>query len=559
MRGEILAGSTSASGTRAAQVPAGAHAPVLQAARARRLALDGYRASVWAMTLALGAFLLVRLNAWPPHEDETLAFFVGRQPLGDLFNTVLGERGGAPLHFLLTHLVALVSPGLTGLRLISVFFAVASVPVIAELVERLTDRRTALVATLLVATSWVMLFHGVYGRMYSLFLFTSALSFLLVLRALAEGGWTKWALWGIVMLATLASMPYGAMVLAAQALYVLARRVRRRFSLRAPFLAFTTVTLLAVPLWRTYLVLASRFDVGVGGGPSKLHSPWDVLVYLRSVVGDFSAGWDGAFALFVTFAAVGLLALALSRPPAALLAGSVFAIPTLALLLARLGNAAVPETRHLIFALPFFGMLVATGLLRLSRALRRFAPTALALGLATLVSTQLAWGWQNTPALFAGEAPQRAAGRHAAAAWLAATSQPDDVLFGYNPLFLEAWEKGGRLGDIIVPRADPKLAVETLEQVGRPLGRGVWVFDATNSGVTRRYTIPEVAPLGDEFEAHAFGPFLVIRTTLPEATPGAFLRDSVKVEWLGKQLGIADADLNYPTVAHALNRVEGRE
>ena len=207
------------------------------------LALDPFLCGVALISAAVLGFLLAQLNAWPPHEDETLAFFVGRQPIGDLFGTVLGERGGAPLHFLLTHLVATVSPGLTGLRLISVFFAVASVPVIACLVARLTDRATALLATLLVGTSWTLLMHGIYGRMYSLFLFTSTLSFLALLRALSEGGWKRWLLWIVVMLATLASMPYGAMVLGVQAAYVIGRRLRRPFLLRPALLSFAAVTL----------------------------------------------------------------------------------------------------------------------------------------------------------------------------------------------------------------------------------------------------------------------------------------------------------------------------
>jgi hypothetical protein len=549
----MLAGSTGASGTRVEQVPAGAGAVVAAAAR---VATNAHWLAVAAISSAVALFLLLRLHAWPPHEDETLALFVGRQPLGDLFDTVLSERGGAPLHFLLTHLVALVSPGLTGLRLLSTFFAVTSIPIVAALTFRLTDRRTGVIATLIVAVSWATLFHGIYGRMYSLFLFTTALSFLLLLRALGHGGWKRWFAWSIVMLAALATMPYGAMVLATQAVYVLARRVRRPFSLRAPLLAFVAVTAIATPLWRTYLVLASRFEVGGSGRESNFDSPYEVLVYLRGVVGDFGAGWDAAFAPIVALALLGLIALVRSRPPAALLAASVFVVPTAALLLARLGGAAVPETRHLIFALPFFAMLLAAGLVRAVALTGRSSATVLALALATLVSVEIAWGWQTTPSLYAGEPYKRAEARHAAAAWLAATSRPTDVLFGYNPLFLEAREKGGDLGDIVVPRADVRLAVRTLEEAEKPLGRGVWVHDATNNGITRRYEIPELAPAGEEFEARAFGPFLVIRTTLPEETARAFLRDSLHVQQLGKNLGVSDADINYVTARDALRRIE---
>src|SRR3990172_3515554 len=147
---------------------------------------------VGVVAAGVTAFLLAQLHSWPPHEDETLALFIGQKPLGNLFDTVLGERGGAPLHFLLVHLVSAVSPTLTGLRLLSVVFAVASIPVVATLAARLADRRTGLVATVVLAASWVTLFHGIYGRMYSLFLFASALSFLALLRAVERNDGRSW-------------------------------------------------------------------------------------------------------------------------------------------------------------------------------------------------------------------------------------------------------------------------------------------------------------------------------------------------------------------------------
>src|SRR5215471_7138993 len=120
-----------------------------------------------ACALAVGSFLLVQLTAWPPHEDETLALFIGRKSIPGLLDTVLDQRGGAPLHFLLAWVVAHLGGGLVGLRLVSAIFATASVPVVAALGARLAGRPTALVATVLMSASWMLLFHGVYGRMYS--------------------------------------------------------------------------------------------------------------------------------------------------------------------------------------------------------------------------------------------------------------------------------------------------------------------------------------------------------------------------------------------------------
>jgi hypothetical protein len=509
--------------------------PVLEMLHARAYAL-----AVAAMTAGLGAFLLARIEEWPPHEDETLVLFVSRQPLADMFGTVISERGGAPLHFLLAHLVATLSSGLTGLRLISVVFAVASVPVVAALVAKLTDRRTALVATALVAASWMTIYHGLYGRMYGLFLFTSALSFLLLLHAL-DGRRRTWALWAVVSLAAIATQPYGALVVGVQAVYVALRWWRRRFDLRPGAVAFAAVALVALPLWLTYRVLASRFEVGIIGE------------------GDFTAGWNIVTALVAVGAAIGLVALVRAKPQAALLSVLVLVLPALALMAVRSGSSLGLESRHLIFVLPFFALLVAAGLVRITALAGRAAPVALALAVVALAAGEIAWGWHKTPALYAGENPLRTRAREAASAWLAVTSRSDDVLLGYEPLYLDAANRGARFGQVLVPRADPRLMLDTLEDAERPLGRGVWVFDATDEQdpAKRRYTIPARSP-GDGFEARAYGPFLVIRTTEPVGTPERFVRLTIDVERLGSQLRIGDAGLNLSTALEALRRLEAR-
>jgi hypothetical protein len=530
----------------------------VEAAISRR----AYQLGVAAATAGVAAFLLAQLHAWPPHEDETLALFIGSKPLPEMFDTVIGERGGAPLHFLLVHLVALVSPTLTALRLISVVFAVASIPVVAALLSRLGGRRAALIGTLIVAASWVMLFHGIYGRMYSLFLFTSALSFLALLRALDRRRPADWGLWGLAILATLASHQYGAFLLALQAIYAAIVWRRERFAPAAPLVALAAVVGLAAPIWRSNLVLASRFDVGIGQGGTQLGGPLPVLEYLRAALGDFVAGWLVLFALVCALAVLGLVALVRERPRSAVLTVLVFALPTVGLMLARAGgSASAPETRHLIFALPFFALLVATGVLRLADRAGARAPAALALSVTALASSQIAWGWHTTPTLYAGEPERRESARAAAAAWLAATGRPTDVLFGYDPLYLGAREDGAELGETIVPRADPKLALRTLLDAPKPLGRGVWVLDASDgsritNNYSRRLEIENLSP-GPQFETRTFGPFLIVRTREPTGTAAEFLRDTVRVQLLGYwYLGVPSSPVNYHTARVALESLE---
>ncbi len=550
----MLAGGTASSGTRAERAPPDSW-PVRALAWARA---DSYRLGVALITAALATFLLFRMTVWPPHEDETLVFFVAHQPFGDMVSSVFGERGGAPLHWLLAWLAVSISPNLTALRMISVIFAVASMPVIAALVARLTDKRTALLATALAAASWITIYHGIYARMYSLFLFLSALSFLTLLRALGRRDRGRWAAWIAATVLMIATQPYGTFVLAAQAVYVLARRWRRELSLRPAAISFALVLLLVAPLWLSYRVLASRFGISVTGtSDSKLGSPVDVLKYVWQTFGDFSAGWTAATAVACALALLGAVVLARTRPGAVLLAAAVLVVPAVALMAVRSQTSVFLESRHLIFALPFFQMLVAAGILRLSSLTGRMQAAVVLGALTLLLGVEFAWGWHKTPYMYAGEPASREQARNRAAAWLAATSRPNDVLFGYEPTYLDAWEAGAPFGSVIVQRADPRLAIDTLHETRKPLGRGVWVFDASDSSVPsrRKLTIPEDVPSA-AYEGHAWGPFLVIRTKRPVGDAKTFFRDTAAVELLGRILGIGDASINLQTAITALSRLE---
>jgi hypothetical protein len=545
----MLAGGPGATGTRDAGVP--------RRGRAFSWAGDGFWLGVGAVAAGLGAFLLARLHALPPNEDEALAFFISHGRLSEVLETVLGERGGAPLHYLLAYLVGQVDPGLTGLRLISVAFAVASVPVAAAVLARLSDRRTALLASVLAAASWTMLYHGIYARMYSLFLFTSALSLLLLLRALERGTRGRWTAWAAATLALLATQPYGVLVLAAQVAYVGALRIRRPLPLRSPLIALAVVVVLAGPLWRTYAVLASRFEVGLGSGSgSELGSPVDVVDYLWDVLGDFTAGWFWVAVPVAIVCTVGFVVLARTRPEAAILTAAIAAVPVVALVAARSGAGASLETRHLIFVLPFTAMLFVVGLRWLAAGAGRAGPAIGAAVLVALVACQVAWGLDRTRWLYTGEPESRTEARAEAAEWLAATGRADDVLLGFEPTYLDAWEHGAPYGDIFIPRADPKLALEALENAGEPLGRGVWVLDASDEldQDRVRLTIPLRSP-GAEFEARAFGPFLIVRTLEPVGDPESFLEATLRVQQLSAELAIGDAGRNLSTAEDALERL----
>ncbi len=504
--------------------------------------------TVGAISLAAGVFLAHQLMAWPPHEDEALALLVGRDSLTGVVEHVTRERGGAPLHFLFAWAVAHLGFGLGGMRIVSATFAVASLPLVALLGRRLADRRCALIATALVAGSWVFLFHGVYARMYSLFLFLSLASFLLLLRALDRRAWSAWGAWGAVSLLGVAAHPYGALVVASQAAFVL---FARRDQLRRAAVAFISVGVAGIPFWITDLVLANRFDVGVGvgGHGSRLGGPWAIVTYLWQTAGDFSTGQWPALAIVLVLGLIGLIAV---RTEARILVLTVIGVPVAAFLAARFGGSASPESRHLIFVLPFFAIVVSAGIMRSTQR----APSAAIVLTGILVVLEIGWAWHRTPPLFEWEPSERQAARAQAEQYLAATSRPDDLLFGYEPLYLGAWERNGSFPDAIIPRADSALALRVVRRQPRPLGRGVWVLDASErNNLSPRLEIEnrDPGPAGT-FETRTFGPFLIIRTRKPIPNESAYFVAAARAMVVGLSLGIGDAGVNLRTIEQA-NRV----
>src|SRR3954469_3322489 len=515
------------------------------------LKLDAFWAATGAVTAVVAVVLGWLLRTWPPHEDEALALFVGRGSPGDVLHTVVAERGGAPLHFLLAWGVVHLGGGLTALRLVSVVFAVASVPLIAELGRRLADSATGVLAAVFAAASWVFLFHGVFGRMYSLFLFTSLVSFLLLLAVQAEPRPRRFAFWGASLVLVLASHPYSVLVVGAEVLFVL---IRRR-ELRSFAVTLAAVGVLGLPFWWADVVLRNRFNVGIGGGGRRLGSPGAVLRYLWSVAGDFSSHTQVWSMCVLALALAGAVLLLRRRPDAALLTGCVVAVPAVAFMLATLRSTTSPEARHLIFALPFFSILLA---LPLTAAARRGALPAAVAAIAALlvVGGDVVWAHHKTPELFDGDPAGEAHAREAAAAWVASTGRADDVLLGYEPVFLRAWEQNDSFSDHVLPRADPALFADALRDVPLPLGRGVWVFDASDTTNARqRATIPFRLPApASQFEGRVYGPYLVIRSRGPLVTRRHYIDVTERVLRVGHALHINDADVNLHTVVAAKSR-----
>jgi hypothetical protein len=260
--------------------------------------------------------------------------------------------------------------------------------------------------------------------------------------------------------------------------------------------------------------------------------------------------------VLVLLAAVGALLFVRRNRTGAVLTGCVVVVPALAFTLATLRSTTSPEARHLIFALPFFTVLLALPLTTLARRGTAFVAVAAAAAVLVVVG-DVRWAHAKTPELFDGDPAGEAHARDAAAAWLASTSRRDDVLLGYEPVFLRAWEQNRSFSENVLPRADPALFADALKSIRGPLGRGIWVFDASDTtNVRQRPTIAFVLPKPQaQFEGRVYGPYLVIRTRQPLRTRARYVAVAKRVLQVGRSLQINDADVNLHTILQAESRL----
>jgi hypothetical protein len=352
---------------------------------------------VTAATAYLFATTLPGITGKPWHEDEAVAGLIAVRPLPEVLHTVLLDRGGAPLHFVLAHFAFAVDGSPRTLRWLSLVFALATIPLCYDLARRLAGRFAGLTAAALAATSQLLGIYATFGRMYSLFAFTSALALDLFVRAVNRP--TR----GTLAAATAAALlpilvhPFGVFVFGAEfgvALW--------RWRLRA-----LPIALLALPLVLPYLRLPARYDPQTGMSAPE--------AALRALAGS-AGGWGVGLAVFAAFAAVG--AWTLPRSFAALGLLLVAAPPGL---LASFGDELSP--RHLIFMLPVWTTFVAAGLARMPA---RTAVVAAALGIALLAPAAVTDPRTST------------ADVTAAAAWVRSHVRVGDALYPYSPVFLAA-------------------------------------------------------------------------------------------------------------------------
>jgi hypothetical protein len=349
-----------------------------------------------AVLAAWGAVLLFvsRGELWL---DEAQTVAISRLSLGDLF-PALREDGSPPLYYLLQHgWIEVFGSGTTSVRALSGVFALASLPVMWLLADRVAGRRTAWCATVLLATSPFAIRYGTEARMYSLVVLLVLLGALVLERAWRRP--TTPRLVGVTAATgALLTTHYWAMYLVAAVVLVLLVEARRGHVDRRVLVAAVAGGVFFVP-WAPAFAHQVRSTGAPWAGRASLGDLVDVLHGYGAPNRLDSAGWT----LWLTLLGLTVLGVFGHRRRSGAIelrwrsqgverALGAVTLLTLALALGAgiVGNSPV-TARYTAVVFPLVVLLAAIGLSRLSIA-------AATVVLTVAAATGLMGGWDASMA-----------------------------------------------------------------------------------------------------------------------------------------------------------------
>ena len=463
---------------------------------------------------------------------------------------MLWDRGGAPLHFVLSHVALAFDSSPEALRWLSVLFALATIPLCLDLGRRLAGPVAGATAAIVASASAVLALYGTVGRMYALLAFVSALAVDLFARALELR--TARAAFVAALAAVLlpAVHPYGAIVVAAEAVVALALWRGRPLRPALPVLA---VGLLLVPFVVADLRLANRFTVGVAGEES-LAGPGDAWSQLTRALQSFAGGGGWTFALFLVLGLAGTAILLRTHTAFAAFGLLTMLVPPLLFMLLRTGSVMGLSPRHLVFALPLWVAAIGVAVARITRALH----PAFAVGVVAVVALVAVLSpsggvrdpraWPNV--VLGGGPDETATGSgerlEPPADWLRDTVAEDDLLFPFSPVFLAGLPASGQA--ISLPYSQTTLLERAVARLPEPAGA---LVVAVPVGAAEVELEQLDAALGQSYETELFPGWLLVRAEGPFATPADALQANAAV--LAAALDAVEVD-RYPELRFYVER-----
>jgi cellulose synthase (UDP-forming) len=231
----------------------GAPVPIVRRALApqRRALLEVAALTVFGLILRL-----VFINTPSLRLDESLSVAQARFGLVDLWDYLITKNVHVPLYHTLLHFwIEVAGESEWAIRMPSVLFGTACIPLLYVVGKRIIGERAAVFAAAIGAASPFWVWHSDEARMYPLLLMLTLAATVLLYNAVDKGGFWRWTAYAITLGITLYSHYFGLLIIPVHLAYLLAYRVGRR----------------KILTW-----------VGLIGGAAAIFSPWiAALIALR--------------------------------------------------------------------------------------------------------------------------------------------------------------------------------------------------------------------------------------------------------------------------------------
>jgi uncharacterized membrane protein len=247
------------------------------------------------IAIALTVADLGAKSLWLDEGFTVVLIRLGWHRVGEILLSEQANMSG--YHAALFPWVRLVGTSETAVRSLSAAFAVLCVPVVYGLASLMKGRAYGLIASVLFALNAFFVQYAQEARAYSMVLLFSTLSSYFFVKALADSSPRRWIAYVVTSVVALYAHIFAALVIAAQALFLLWRRSRVVAPMRAAILSFGAIVLLASPLllfmsreghlewlapptWRTVLTVLEMLS---GSGGRGLLAVYGVLCCLALV------------------------------------------------------------------------------------------------------------------------------------------------------------------------------------------------------------------------------------------------------------------------------------
>ena len=203
---------------------------------------------VWAILLGVPmicvALLIDRRSIWL---DEASSIYVAQHDLAGMIDILSHVDAVFALYYAMLHGWLIFGDGAVWVRMLSVVFALVTLPVAYAIARRFAGREVAFLSTLVLGTSFIFLRYAVEARPYSLELLLCAVSLLFFMKSHDEPRPTNFLVYAAATLGAIYAHPLAVVWLVAQGALIALLPRERRF-LKGMLLSWAGIAAGLIPL-----------------------------------------------------------------------------------------------------------------------------------------------------------------------------------------------------------------------------------------------------------------------------------------------------------------------